>query len=48
MQAEYFLNKRGQFTKSNELYKNLMEIFDDELEFPDGHPLKTKAKGEKR
>lgn len=31
MQAEYFLNKRGQFSKSNELYKDLMQIFDDEL-----------------
>jgi len=31
MQAEYFLNKRGQFSRSNELYKDLMKIFDDEL-----------------
>lgn len=29
MQAEYFLNKRGEFKKSNELYQDLMKIFDD-------------------
>jgi len=48
MQADYFLNKRGQFKKSNELYDDLTKLFDDELQFPDGHPLKTKARDEKK